>query len=164
MPDLTRPRYNATVVTTRFEIAGQIEPIGPWLDFLNSRDKHGLPVYNAHLMPIGAVAPATERPVVYVNLADICLIHLPDRASHETVHMFKNVQTAISHIGPVICRGECHTVVEVALATYIDNLPGNFFPITNVDIHATVALPTPLPARADLILVNRLHVAVYHPA
>lgn len=164
MPDLTRPRFNATVVTTRFEIVGQIEPIGPWLDFLNSRDKHVMPVYNARLLPIGTAAPAPERPVVYVNLAEIYLIHLPDPASHETVHMLKKVQTAICHIGPVICRGECHMGIEATLATYIDDLTGNFFPITNVDLHATVALPAPLPARADLILVNRLHVAVYHPA
>ena len=164
MEDFSRPRYDATVITTAFQITGQIEPIGPWLDFLNARDKVILPVYHAHLLAIGtSVGPAPEKPQVYVNHHDICFIHLPDRNSHQTVHMLRNVQTAIAHIGPVICRGECHMGADATLATFVDYLPGNFFPITNADLHAKVALPVPLPHKAELILVNRLHVSVYHP-
>ena len=129
MADFSRPRYEATVITTAFQITGQIEPIGPWLDFLNAKDKITLPVYNAHLLAIGtSVGPAPEKPQVFVNRHDICFIYLPDRNSHQTVHMLRNVQTAIAHIGPVICRGEWHMGMDATLATFIDDLPGNFFP------------------------------------
>jgi hypothetical protein len=165
MPDFTRPRYEATVITTAFQVTGQIEPIGPWLDFLNAKDKLTLPVYNAHILAIGtSVGPAPEKPQVYVNRHDICFIVLPDRNSHESVHMLRNVQAAIAHIGPVICRGEWHMGVDATLATFVDDLPGNFFPVTNADLHAKAAMPAPLPHKAELILVNRLHVTVYHPA
>ena len=165
MADFSRPRYEATVITTTFQITGQIEPIGPWLDYLNAKDKITVPIYHARMLAIGTAAgPVPEQPQVMVNRNHICLIYLPDRNSHQTVHMLKNVQTAISHIGPVICRGEWHMGIDARLATFIDDLPGDFFAVTNADLHAKVALPAPLPHKAELILVNRRYVLVYHLA
>ena len=164
MPDFTRPRFEATVITTAFQITGQIEPVGTWLDFLNAKDKYTLPVLNAHILAIGtSVGPAPEKPQVFVNRGDICFIYLPDRNSHQSVYMLRNVQIAIAHIGPVICRGEWHMGMDATPATFIDDLPGHFFAVTNADLHAKVTLPGPLPHKAELILVNRLHVPVYHP-
>ncbi len=165
MADFSRPRYDAVVITTAFQITGQLEPIGPWLDFLNAKDKLTLPVYNAHILAIGtSVGPAPEKPQVFVNRSEVCFIYLPDRAAHQSVNMLKNVQIAIAHIGPVICRGEWHMGMDATLATFIDDLPGNFFPITNADVHAKVTLPEPLPHKFEMLLVNRLHVPVYHAA
>lgn len=165
MADFSRPRYEATVITTAFQITGQIEPIGPWLDFLNARDKIALSVFNAQALMIGtSVGPAPEKPQVHVNRHDVCILYLPDRDSHQTVHMLRNVRIAIAHIGPVICRGEWHMGPDATLATFIDDLPGNFFAVTNADLHAKMVLPAPLPHKAELILVNRLHVTAYHLA
>jgi hypothetical protein len=165
MPEFTRPRWDATVITTEFEITGQIEPLGPWLDYMNAKDKYTLPIQNARILAIGTSAGAApEKPLVMVSRADVCFIYLPDRNSHQAVHMLRNVQTAIAHIGPVICRGEFHMGMDASLLTFMDDLPGNFFPVTNADLHAKMALPVPLPHKADLLLVSRLHVAVYHPA
>jgi hypothetical protein len=165
MTDFLRQRYEATVITPEFQVIGQIEPIGPWLDFLNSRDKISLPVYNAHMLLIGtSVGPASKKSQVYVNLRDVCFIYLPDRDSHQTVHMLKNARLAIAHIGPVICRGEWHMGMDATLATFVDDLPGDFFAVTSADLHAKVTLPEPLPHKAEMLLVNRRHLAVFHPA
>ena len=166
MAEFTRPRFDATVITTTgFEVTGQLEPIGPWIDFLNTKDKYTLPIYNACILAIGtSVGPAPEKPLVLMNRADICMIYLPDRNSHQSVNMLRNTVAAIAHIGPVICRAEWHMGVDASLVTYIDDLAGNFFPITNADLHAKMPLPAPLPHKAELLLVNRLHVQVYHAA
>ncbi len=165
MPDFTRPSYAATVITPDFEIIGQIEPIGPWLDYLNAKDKYTLPVKNARVLPFGTAASNTpDKPVVFVNRLDVCFIYLPDRAAHQTVNMLRNVQPAIAHLGPFVGRGEFHMGMDASLLTFMDDLAGHFFPITNVDLHAKVALPVPLPPKAELLLVSRLHVPVYHPA
>lgn len=58
MAEIMRPRFNVVVVLPTFEMTGAIEPIGPWLDFMNSRDKHVITVYAARVAPIGAAAPA----------------------------------------------------------------------------------------------------------
>lgn len=163
MADIARARYEAVIITSGFEVTGQIEPIGPWLDFLNSKDKYTLPVYNAHIMAIGtSVGPTPEKPTVLLHRNDVALIYLPDKAAHQTVHMLRNVQPAIAHIGPVICRGEWHMGMDASLITFIDDLTGHFFPITNADLHAKIVLPAPLPHKVDLILASRLHVPVYH--
>ncbi len=165
MADSSRPRYEATVITTAFQITGQIEPMGPWLDFLNTRDKIALPVYNAHVLLIGTSAgPAPQKSQVYVNCREVCFIYLPDRSSHQMVHMLRHAQLAIAHIGPVICRGEWHMGMEATLATFVDDMPGDFFAVTNADLHARVTLPEPLPHKAEMLLVNRRHLAVFHPA
>ena len=164
MPDINRPRFNATVVLPGFEVIGQIEPIGPWVDFLNSKDKHVLPVYAARVLSAGGAATTPERPQVYVGRDEVLLLHLPDRASHSTVHMLKNMQAAILHAGPLIIRGEIHLGVDATLSTYLDDLPGNFFPVTNAELFSTQALPTPLPRKADLIFLNRARLPLYYPA
>ncbi len=165
MPEYARPRFAATVMVPGFELSGQIEPIGPWLDFLNARDKYTLPMYHTRVLPIGAAPGSTsERAQVFVQRFEVQLIYLPDRAAHETIYMLKNAQAAICHTGPLICRGELHMGTDATLATYFDDLPGHFFPMTNVEIFSTVTLPAPLPRKADLILLNRSQVQLYYPA
>jgi len=161
----TRPRYNATVILPAYQLTGQLEPIGPWLDWLNARDKYILPVYAARLYPLAA-GPASnaERAAVFLSRAEVGLIHLPDRAAHDTVHMPKNVHAAILHVGPVVCRGDLHMGVDATLNTFIDDLPGAYFPVTQAELFSTVALPVPLPRQADLILVNRAQVQMYYAA
>ncbi len=165
MPDVLHPRFNATFILPTFEIIGKIEPLGPWLDFLNNRGKTIITLYGARVMPIGAsTPPGPEQPQVHVNGAELCVIHLPDRAAIESVYMLKNVQTAIAHIGPIVCRGEFHVGADKTVARYFDELPGIFFPITNVELFSTVALPVPLPRKADLILANRAHLRLFYTA
>ncbi len=165
MADFLRPRYEATVVTTTFQITGQIEPIGPWLDFLNTKGKSVLPVHDAHVLMMGtSVGPVSKKPQVNVNLRDVCFIYLPDRNSHQTVHMLRNVRVAIAHIGPVICRGEWHMGMDATLVTFVDELPGDFFAVTNADMHARVTVPEPLPHKAEMLLVNRQHMAIFYSA
>lgn len=163
MPEINRPRYNATVVLPGFEIVGQIEPIGPWIDFLNSKEKHVVPVYAARVLPFGSTATTPERPQVFVSRSEVLLLHLPDRASHSTVYMLKNMQSAIVHAGPLVIRGEIHLGVDASLATFLDDLPGNFFPVTNAELFSTQALPVPLSRKADLIFLNRSQLQLYYP-
>jgi hypothetical protein len=163
MPEIKFSRFNATVVLPGFEVIGQIEPIGPWIDFLNSKDKHVLPIYTARVLPFGGAATTPERSQVYVSRAEILLLHLPDRASHSTVYMLKSTLPAIVHAGPLVIRGEFHLGVDATLSTYLDDLPGNFFPFTNAELFSTQALPVPLPRKADLIFLNRARLQLYYP-
>ena len=163
MPEINRPRYNATVVLPGFEVVGQIEPIGPWIDFLNHKEKHVLPVYAARVLPFGSAAATPERPQVSVGRSEVQLLYLPDRAAHSTVHMLKNVQSAILHAGPLVIRGEIHLGVDATLATFLDDLPGHLFPVTNAELFSTQALPVPLPRKADLIFLNRTQLQLYYP-
>ena len=163
MSEISRPRYATTIILPGFEVIGQIEPIGPWVDFLNGKDKYVLPIYAARALPFGGAATTPERPQVYVCRSDVLLLNLPDRASHSTVHMLKNVHSAIVHTGPLVIRGEIHLGVEASLATFLDDLPGHFFPMTNAELFSTQPLAVALPRKAELIFINRARLQLYYP-
>ena len=80
MPEFTRPRYDATVITTEFQITGQIEPIGPWLDYLNAKDKYTLPIHNARILAIGTSVGAGAGKTAGVGQSRGGLLHLPARS------------------------------------------------------------------------------------
>ena len=157
-----RPIFGAQILTVAMQIAGRAEPIGPWLDFLNSRDKVTMAVRDARLVPLITGAAPVERPQVFANRNLISLIVLTDPGVRDSVNMMKNVVTAILHIGPVICRGEIHIGVDTPLGVYFDDLTGNFFPMTNVSLHTLSPLPIPLPKQADLAMINRTMVQAYY--
>lgn len=165
MPDVTRPRFNVAIITTAFQVTGQVEPIGPWVVYLNNIDRHTVPVLNARALPIGAVhGSALERPQLYLNRADICLIALLDASAREAVTVMKTSRVAICHLGPLICRSEFHMGAEAQLITFFDDLNGHFFPVTNADVYPLVPLPAPLPHKIDLALLNRQQVKMTYAA
>ncbi len=164
MAQLMRAQFNATIITRTLEIVGQMEAIGPWLDFINERDRHLITMHTARAFPMGSTTAAPEHAQLYVNRSEICLIYLPDRAAHESVFMLKNTQAMICHLGPIVCRGELHLGADKTIATQIDELAHDFFPLTNADLHSTLPLAVPLPPKADLILANRAQMQFCYAA
>ena len=164
MEQIQRPRYAVQVILPTYQVIGQAEPIGPWLDYLNVVDKHLLTLHDARVLPVGSAATAATRPEVSINRAEACLIILTERAAHASVFMHKHTELAITHLGPIICRGEYHMGVDVRLGIFFDSFVGDFYPVTNVDLHSAVAYPEPVPAKAELVLLNRRQVQFYYPA
>jgi hypothetical protein len=160
---IERPTFSAQILTVAMQLAGRAEPIGPWLDFLNSRDKINMSMRDARVVPLVAGAAPVDRPQIFMNRNLISLMVLTDPGVRDSINMMKNTALAIFHIGPVICRGEIHIGVDTPLGLYFDDLTGNFFPVTNASLHSLTTLPIPLPRQADLVMVNRMMVQAYYP-
>jgi hypothetical protein len=162
MPD--RPRFDAHILTPTLQVTGQAEPVGPWLDFLNNRDKHTFTVHHARVMSIGVAAAPVDRPQLFMIRDQVSMIALLGSSARDGITMVRNSVMAIIHIGPIVCRGEIHLGVDTPLAIYFDDLAGNYFPVTNADLHALSPLPVLLPAKVDIALINRSMVQAYYPA
>ena len=163
MSEMKRPRYKVEIVTTAFQITGEVEPVGPWIVYLNNPDRHVVPVHNARAVPIGvANTAAIDRSLLLVNRADICLIVLLEAAARESVSMMRHVEVTISHVGPLICRSEFHMGAEVSLLTFFDDLSGHFFPATNAEVYPLVTWPRPLPRKIDMVMLNRQQVKLFY--
>lgn len=161
MPD--RPRFDAQILTPALQVTGQAEPVGPWLDFLNNREKLNFTVFNARFMLIGLAGVPVDRPQLFMNRNQVSLIALLGTGVRDNITMVRNSVMSIIHVGPVVCRGEIHLGVDTPLGVYFDDLTGDFFPVTAANLHSLVPLPVPLPAKTEIVLINRAMVQAYYP-
>jgi hypothetical protein len=165
METIARRRYYVQIIMPGFEVMGWAEPVGLWLDSLNGQATRSLRVYDARVLPFGGIAaPNIQHESVIVNQTDIYLIVLLNEADYDAVYMLKHTAMAITHIGPIICRGEYHSGPEATLVQFFDALNGDFYPVTNADLHISLALSEPLPAHAGLVLLNRRQVQLFYAA
>ena len=164
MQQITRPRHNVEVLTPELRVTGQVEPVGPWFDFVNNPDRYTVTVLDAHRCPLGKTSGReSDHAQAILNKQHICLIILLDAEARETVHALKNTNRAISHVGPFICRGDLHMGAESQLVTFFDDMVSDYFVASNVDLHSTSATPSPLPSHVDMLLVNRAQVHTTYP-
>lgn len=166
MAEIARARYSVEIVTTAFHVTGDVEPIGPWQIFLNSPDRCALTVCHAHVAPLtqSVHLSSRERPQVYLSLNQICFIILPDVVARESITLMKHVETAICHVGPIVCRSNVHMGAEARLQTFLDDLSGHFFPVTHAELYPLTMLDAPLTRKAELMLINRRQVQLYYAA
>lgn len=164
MQQITRPRHNVDILTPEFRVTGQVEPIGPWFDFMNNPDRYTLTVHNAHLCPLGkADGRESDHTQAILNKQHICMVILLDAEARETVHALSHTNRAISHVGPFICRSDFHMGAETQLVTFFDDMVSDYFVVSNADLHSTITAPTPLPSHVDMLLVNRAQAYTTYP-
>lgn len=156
-----RPRLNTVVITPSLQITGQMEPVGSWIDFLNSRDKQTFNLYSARLMSIGGASSVVEVEQVTINRHLIYLLAFPEMGVRETIPLLRNSVTAVFHSGPILCRGEIHMGMETSLGTFLDEFKGEFIPVTDASLHSLIAMPVALPKQLDVALLNRSQIQVY---
>ena len=161
---IERPVFNSQIITATTQMIGKAEPVGPWLSFLNNRDKFNLLMRDARIMSLTAGVAPVDRPEIFVNRNLASMVVLLDAGVRDSMQMMRNVIMAIMHIGPIICRGEIHIGADTPLGLYFDDLPGNFFPVTNASLHSVLPMPAPLPRQSELLLINRTMVQTYYAA
>lgn len=164
MDEIRRLSYQVDILSPDLRISGRVEPIGPWIDFLNNPDRHTLLVSDAHVCPLGNGNHAFDQAQVVVNKHNICIIVVLDENAHEAFQLLRNTKRAISHIGPYICRSDFHMGVEASLVTFIDEMHGDFFAATDADLYCTMTTPSPLPSHAPLMIMNRKQMRLHHAA
>ena len=165
MDTIRRRSYQVDVLSPHLRISGRIEPIGPWIDYLNSPDRHTLLVTAAHVCPLGdANGHGFDQERVIINKHDVCLIVVLDEDARDGIQLMRNSQRAISHVGPYVCRSDFHMGAESNLTTFLDELHGDFFAATDADLYSSMTLPSPLPRHASLIIMNRAQMRLHHPA
>jgi len=163
--EINRPRYGVEIITTGFHVKGLVEPVGPWLEFMNNRERHTLTVLNANASPLGGKnSHLPEHPQVYLSRHDVCAVILSDPAARAAMTILKHAEPAIAHVGPLICRCEFHMGAESHLNTFFDDLAGDFFVATHVELYVSATPSNPLPHRAEMMLINRRQVRLFYSA
>jgi len=158
-------RYDVQVLGRLFQCAGQMEPVGPLLDYLNKGNRSTFPLFDAKLVLIESAGPLTaiSRPEIVVSAQELGLIFFLDADYCRQVQVLRQFDRIIAYTPHAVLRGNFHRGAETRLRDLLDMMGGAFLAMTEVSIFATTALPAAFPQRAELLIVNRSHIQFYHP-
>jgi len=163
---ITLERHRVQIVGRDLLYEGEMEPLGPVLDFLNAPTRSTFPLYSVRVMPINLEGPfkGVSRPEITVDRNELGILYFFDPAFRSKVQMLRNADSVIAYTPHAILRGRFHRGAETRLRDLFDGMQGIFLPMTEVSLYPTTDLPSPLPAQTDLVILNREFVRFYHAA
>ncbi len=161
----TLERHAVQMLGHAFQYAGEMEPIGPIIDYLNDLDRLTFPLYDVDMYRIlpSSSLPSVTRPEITVVRREVGLVYLLDPEYRSSISFIKNYERAIAYTPYVVCRGNVHMGAETWLRDLLSLMTGSFLVMTEVNVFPLTTLPAPFPEKAELLLLNREYVTVYHP-
>jgi hypothetical protein len=162
---ITREQYDVQVIGQRFQYVGQMEPIGRAMDYFNDAGRTTFTLHDVEVFLLGSKGPlkTISRPQIVANSGELGLIYFLDSEYRQQVNVLRNFDRVIVYTPHSILRGNFHRGAETPLTELFDMLQGSFLAITEVNVFPLTNLPAPFPQQADLLLVNRSFVSLYHP-
>jgi hypothetical protein len=141
-----------------------MEPLGRLLDYLNTGDRTTFQLYDVKIHSVGPQGrvEGITRPEITVSSHELGLIHFTDADYRSRIEVLKHFDRVIAYTPHAILRGKFHRGVETRLGEMFDLMQGSFLAMTDVNIFPTAKLPVPFPAEADLLVVNRHYINLYH--
>ena len=163
---ITLERHQVQIVGRDLQYEGEMEPLGPVLDFLNAPTRSTVPLFSVRVTPISLDGPfkGVSRPEITVDRNELGILYFFDPEYRSKVQMLRNADSVIAYTPHAILRGRFHRGAETRLRDLFDAMPGDFLPMTEVSVFPTTDLPRALPAQADLVILNRHFVRFYHAA
>ena len=163
---ITLERHRVLLVGRDLEYEGELEPIGPVMDFLNSSMRSTFPLYSARVMPIGSDErfKGVTRPEIIVGKSEFGILCFDDPEFSAKVQMLRFADSVIAYTPHAIIKGQFHRGAETHLRDLFDGMQGEFLPVTDVSLFPTTELPAALPTHSELIILNRQFVRFYHQA
>ena len=158
------PRYPVQALTTLFHLQGEMEPVGPILDFLNDVNRQYLPFLNATVCSLvpGPLGKMTHSHLV-VPSTEIVALYFDDPNARASIQHLRRAERCIAYLPGLVCRAEFHLGTDSRWQDMLSLLHGDYFAVTCALAFPLVALPGPFPQQADMLILNRLHVRMLHP-
>jgi hypothetical protein len=157
-------RYDVQALGRKFQFTGKLEPVGQLLDYLNTATRTTFPMYDVTALPIssGSLLKGVTRPEITVSASELGLVYFLDAEYRQRVQVLKSFDSAIAYTPHAVLRGKFHRGAETRLRDLFDMMQGSFLAMTDVSIFPTVDLPAPFVQQADLLIVNRFYIDLYH--
>lgn len=159
-------RHDVQILTVHFQFSGQLETIGPVLNFINDPSRDSLSLYDARLVPLTSSSPlkGLSRPHIVIRKPQIVLLYFTSAETRASIRRLARRELLVAYTPVAVCRGYCHMAAEASVRDFLDVASSDLLPITQVHVFPLIELPAPFPAEADLLLAGRTHLQFYHPA
>ena len=163
---LPSQRHDANVLTSHFQINGQLETTGPVGNFLNDPSRTSLSFYDVRLAPLTPGSPlrGIARPHVVLLKPHIMFFYLSSQEARESIRTFVRTEPLMIYTSLAVCRGNVPLPAEARIADFLNVVPGELIPILDAQIYPFVDLPVPFPKQLEMVLLGRSHLLFYHPA
>ncbi len=159
-------RHEVQVLTADFQFSGQLETVGPVGNFINDPTRDSMALYDVRVTPLTPNSPLgpVSRSHVVVRKQAIVLLYLTSAESRASVHALARSELLVAYTPVAVCRGQFHMPTEANLNEFLGVTPGEFLPITDAQVFPLVLIPDPFPTTAEVLLLGRAHLQLYHPA
>jgi hypothetical protein len=161
---ITLQRYDVQILGRTFQFVGQMEPIGRLMDFFGDPERTTYPLLDVKISPITPGGPLSgiSRPEIVVGTSEMGLIYFLDAEYRQKVDVLKTADRVIVYTPHAILRGNMHRGGEARLRDLFDLTSGVFMAMTDVNVFPLTELPALFPREADMLIINRFYVSVYH--
>lgn len=158
-------RHAVSIVTTGFQMTGELEAIGPVFSFINDPKRDSLSFYDVQVMPLVASGPLKgfSRPHVILRRSEIVLLYLESAESRDSIRTLRRSEQMVAYTPVAVCRANFHMADEANIYDFLEDIASILLPITAVQLFPLTEFPAPFPTEPDLLLLSRYHLQFYHP-
>jgi hypothetical protein len=161
---LSIERHDVQVLTPQFQFNGRLEVMGAVLNFVNDTTRTSLLLHDVHLASLTPDSPlnALSRSQVTLFKSQIVLLHFTEAETRASIRPLVHSELLVAYTPVAVCRGYFHMPAEANVDAFLDVTPGNLLPITEAQVYPLVSLSAPFSLKADLLLMGRSYLQLYH--
>jgi hypothetical protein len=160
----TIQRYDVQALGRSFQFVGQMEPLGRLIDYMADPERTTYPLFDVKISPMTPGGPLSgiNRPEAIVSSQELGLIYFLDAEYRKKVDVYPSFDRVIAYTPHAILRGRFHRGAETKMRDCFDMTAGSYTVMTEASIFPLTELVAPFPRQADLLIVNRFYVNIYH--
>ncbi len=157
-------KFTVQILTLSFQITGQLESIGPFLEFLVDPVRDALSITDAQVLPLmpGGPLKGMTRPQISLRKPEVVFIYPLEQVAKDQVRLLARKEPYIVYTPLAILRASFHLSAEARAQDLFSTMSADFVPITEVSLFSLLDLPAPFPQKPDLLIVGRQYVQLYH--
>jgi len=158
-----RQRYRVELLTTRYLMRGEMEPIGPILVYLNDRDRATITFYNIEVIALeaGNAMGRFRADELMIRRQHIIALRLIDAVDSQVLAlMARHIKLRVFTQGFVV-QGDFHCGADVRAQDLFDVIRGEWATATNVVLHSLMTLKRPPFDNASVLLLRVGEIVSY---
>lgn len=158
--------HSVHILTPTHILVGQLETVGPPLEFLNDPLRDGLILKNARVAPLNPDLPLKDMtlPQVTLRRQEIIMLMLTDPESQSQINIMHREEALIVYTPLTVVRANFHLPAEARITDFLSSVSGELQPVSDVNLFLLFSPPLPFPEQSALSLIGRQYIQFYHEA
>jgi hypothetical protein len=154
------------ILSPHFQFSGQLETVGPAGYYINDPARTSFSLHDARMAPFtpGSPMKGIIRPHIVIIKSEIVFLYLASEEARTSVSLFARREQMMFYTPIGVCRGHMPMPAEGRIGDFLNVVPGELLPILDAQIFPFIDLPAPFPTQAEMILLGRSHLTLYHAA